>query len=76
MNEHPKTCAAPIATEKVFTGRKVFFLDLNENLRGRFLKITEDVGGRRDRIMVPMSAASSMLETLKRLMEFEATLPP
>ena len=28
--------------------RKIFFLDLKENQRGRFMKITEDVGGRRD----------------------------
>ena len=37
----------PIASEKVSIDRKMFFLDLKENQRGRFLKITEDVGGRR-----------------------------
>ena len=36
--------------------RKIFFLDLKENQRGRFLKITEDVGGRRDTIMLPAPA--------------------
>lgn len=38
----------PIASEKIAIERKLFFLDLKENQRGRFLKITEDVGGRRD----------------------------
>ena len=33
----------PLASEKVQVDRKVFFLDLKENERGRFLKITEDV---------------------------------
>ena len=28
---------APIATEKVIIDRKVFFLDLKENARGRFM---------------------------------------
>jgi hypothetical protein len=46
----------PIASEKVAHERKVFFLDLKENQRGRFLKITEDVGGRRDTIMLPAPA--------------------
>ncbi len=43
----------PLHTEKIVTDRKVFFLDLKENDRGRFVKITEDVGGNRDTIMVP-----------------------
>ena len=36
----------PLASEKIQVDRKVFFLDLKENQRGRFLKITEDVSGR------------------------------
>ena len=57
----------PIATEKVTIDRKVFFLDLKENQRGRFLKITEDVGGRRDTIMLPAGAFRDFLEALARL---------
>ena len=34
---------ARIASEKVTIERKIFSLDLKENQRGRFLKITEDV---------------------------------
>ncbi len=54
--------------------RKVFFLDLKENERGRFLKITEDVGGRRSTIMLPSDAFQEFAEALKRLMEYEAGL--
>ena len=40
-----RTYQEALATEKVFSERKVFFFDLMENARGRFLKLTEDVGG-------------------------------
>lgn len=43
----------PLHTEKVQVERKQFFFDLNENPRGRFLRITEDVNGRRNAIVVP-----------------------
>jgi hypothetical protein len=64
----------PIASEKIVTDRKTFFVDLKENSRGRFLKITEDVGGRRDTIMMPIPALPEFLEALQRLQEFESTL--
>ena len=64
----------PIASEKITIERKIFFLDLKENQRGRFLKITEDVGGRRDTIMLPAAAFKDFAEALERLIEFEAKL--
>ena len=65
---------APIASEKIVSDRKVFFIDLKENNRGRFLKITEDVGGRRDTIMLPIPALSEFIEALTRIGEFESKL--
>ena len=64
----------PIASEKIAIERKLFFLDLKENDRGRFLKITEDVGGRRDTIMLPAVAFKDFVEALQRLIEFESRL--
>lgn len=64
----------PIASEKVTMDRKVFFLDLKENQRGRFMKITEDVGGRRDTIMLPAAAFRDFLEALARLVDYESKL--
>jgi hypothetical protein len=64
----------PIATEKVTIDRKVFFLDLKENQRGRFLKITEDVGGRRDTVMLPAGAFRDFLDALTRLVDYESKL--
>ena len=39
MNENPgeRMHSAPIASEKIVNERKIFFLDLKENQRGRFL---------------------------------------
>ncbi|HEY5895833.1 MAG TPA: DNA-binding protein [Chthoniobacterales bacterium] len=65
---------APIATEKVIIDRKIFFLDLKENARGRFMKITEDVNGRRDTIMLPAQAFEDFAAALTRLVEYERSL--
>ena len=40
-------------SDKVQVERKQFFFDLKENPRGRFLRITEDVNGRRNAIVIP-----------------------
>jgi hypothetical protein len=71
---YPNQPTPPIASEKIVTDRKVFFIDLKENDRGRFLKITEDVSGRRDTIMLPMEALNDFVEALTRLGEFEKKL--
>jgi hypothetical protein len=42
--------------------RKTFVFTLKENPRGRFLRITEGVGGRRDAIIIP----STGLEEFKK----------
>jgi len=64
----------PLASEKIAIDRKVFFLDLKENNRGRFLKITEDVGGRRDTIMLPVAAFRDFADALERLIDYERGL--
>ncbi len=74
QNSGERMGSEPIASEKVVIDRKMFFLDLKENQRGRFLKITEDVGGRRDTVMLPAAAFRDFLEALQRLVEFEGKL--
>lgn len=51
-------------TEKILADRKTFFLDLKENARGRVIKITEDVGGHRDTIMVPSEILDDFIAAL------------
>jgi hypothetical protein len=70
----PQRADDPLASEKVQVDRKIFFLDLKENQRGRFLKITEDVSGRRDTIMLPASGFQDFINALERLFEIEQRL--
>ena len=64
----------PLASEKIEVDRKVFFLDLRENQRGRFLKITEDVNGRRDTIILPAAAFHDFAAAFARIVELEEGL--
>ncbi|MAS95782.1 MAG: DNA-binding protein [Verrucomicrobiales bacterium] len=59
----------PIHTEKVIADRKIFFMDLKENDRGQFVKITEDVRGRRDTIMVPAEILDEFITALQQVRE-------
>lgn len=59
----------PIHTEKIISDRKIFFLDLKENDRGQFVKITEDVRGRRDTIMVPAEVLDDFIDALHAVRE-------
>ena len=56
-----------LATEKIEVEHKLFFLDLQENARGRFFRLTEDAGGRRSMIILPIEDAREFTETLKRI---------
>ena len=51
-------------TEKILADRKIFFMDLKENQRGRVVKITEDVSGNRDTIMVPAEILGDFIAAL------------
>jgi hypothetical protein len=54
-----------LKTGEVQIERKNFVFTLKENPRGRFLRITEDVGGRRDTIIIP----STGLAEFKKLVD-------
>jgi hypothetical protein len=56
-------------TEKIISDRKTFFLDLKENRRGQVVKITEDVGGNRDTIMVPTEILGDFIDALTDIKE-------
>jgi hypothetical protein len=58
-----------IAREQVQVERKMFSFDLRENPRGRFLRVTEDVGGRRDTIIIPATGLEQVREMLDKIIE-------
>lgn len=58
-----------LLSEKIQVERKQFFFDLKENPRGRFLRITEDVGGRRDTIIIPSTGLEQLRDVIARAIE-------
>lgn len=56
-----------IKTGKLTVERKNFYFDLKENARGAFLRITEDVNGRRDTIIVPASGLQDFANIISQL---------
>ena len=65
MQDRPHNDSNLLHTEKIITDRKKFFLDLKENNRGMVVKITEDVSGNRDTIMVPEEILGDFIAALQ-----------
>lgn len=65
-----------LLSERVQIERKQFFFELKENPRGCFLKITEDVGGRRDAIIVPSTGLDTFRDALNRALESASNRAP
>lgn len=49
-----------IATHRIKVERKLFYVDVMENMKGRFVRITEDVRGRRDRVVIPETGVAEI----------------
>ncbi|MEX2607848.1 MAG: PUR family DNA/RNA-binding protein [Kiritimatiellia bacterium] len=58
-----------IATETVQIERKQFFFDLRENQRGILLRITEEVRGHRDTIIIPATGLKDFSDALNKMMD-------
>jgi hypothetical protein len=65
-----------LKSEKIQVERKTFIFTLKENPRGRFLRITEDVGGRRDNIIVPAPGLEDFKKVIDEMVKAAADLPP
>ncbi len=61
--------------EQVQVERKSFSVELRENPRGRFLKIIEDVGGRRDAIIIPATGLTQIRDILERAISKSDEVP-
>jgi PurA ssDNA and RNA-binding protein len=56
--------------------RKTFVFTLKENIRGRLLRITEDLGGRRTSIIVPSTGLEEFKNLLEEMVQAANELPP
>ena len=62
--------------EQVQVERKTFSFMLKENPRGRFLKITEDVAGRRDTIIIPSTGLDKIRGLLDKVISADKKAGP
>ena len=64
-----------LKTDKVQIERKTFVFTLKENPRGRFLRITEDVNGRRDTIIIPAPGLGEFKKLVDEMVKASAEIP-
>ena len=72
----PAVSEDTLKSEKVQIERKTFVFALKENPRGRFLRITEDVGGRRDTIIIPAPGLEDFKKLLDEMVKASTEIPP
>src|ERR1700747_1628021 len=72
----PGVIEETIKTDKVQIERKTFVFTLKENPRGRFLRITEDVNGRRDTIIIPATGLEDFKRIVDDMLRSSAETPP
>jgi hypothetical protein len=65
-----------LKSERLQIERKTFVFTLKENPRGRFLRITEDVGGRRDTIIIPAPGLEDFRQLIDEMVRASGEIPP
>ena len=72
----PPVVEETIKAAKIQIERKAFLFTLKENPRGRFLRITEDVGGRRDTIIIPATGLDEFKKVFEEMLDVSQQTPP
>ncbi len=65
-----------LKTERIQIERKTFIFTLRENPRGRYLRITEDAGGRRDTIIIPATGLEGFTKIVNEISRASKEIPP
>jgi hypothetical protein len=71
----PRVVEDTLKTETIQIERKTFIFTLKENPRGRFLRITENVNGRRDNVIIPAPGLNDFLKIAKEMVKAAAEIP-
>ena len=71
----PAVVEDTLRSDKVQIERKTFLFTLKENPRGRFLRITEDVNGRRDTIIIPATGLEDFRKIVEEMAKSSAETP-
>ena len=64
-----------LKSEQIQIERKVFNLVLKENARGRFLRITEGMGDRRNNIIIPSTGLKDFQKLLDQIVKASDEIP-
>jgi hypothetical protein len=72
----PNVTEDVLKTEKIQIERKTFVFTLKENPRGRFLRITEDVNGRKDTIIIPAPGLADFKKIVDEMLKVSAEPGP
>src|SRR3954453_6832288 len=75
MPPKPPVQEDTLKTEKIQIERKTFIFTLKENPRGRFLRITEDVNGRRDNVIVPSTGLDEFKKIIDAMVKANTDIP-
>jgi hypothetical protein len=75
-SQKPPVVEDTLRSDKVQIERKTFLFTLKENPRGRFLRITEDVNGRRDTIIIPATGLEEFRKIVDDMAKASAETPP
>ena len=76
MQPRPPVQEDTLKSGEVQIERKNLFMILKENPRGRLLRIIEDVGGRRDSIIIPATGLAEFQKLLDEMIKTSNELPP
>ncbi len=72
----PQVQEDTLKSDKIQIERKTFLFALKENPRGRFLRITEDVNGRRDNIIIPATGLDEFKRIFDEMVRIASETPP
>lgn len=72
----PPVDEGTLKSEQMQIERKTFVLALKENSLGRFLRITEEVGGRRDAIIIPAAGLEEFKKRLDEIIKASKEMAP
>jgi len=75
MQPRPPVNEDTLKSAEVQIERKNFVFTLKENPRGRFLRITEDVGGRRDTIIIPSTGLADFKKLVDEMVKASDEIP-
>jgi hypothetical protein len=64
-----------LKTELIQIERKSFQFTLKENPRGRFLRISEEVGGKRNAIIIPSTGLAEFKKLLDEMVNVADSIP-